>query len=621
MKNRILFAVSFFLSSLFLSSCLPGVESLFTPDYSLVTATVTATATNTASYVSGTYIPLASSTKTLQISGDLGGKTVYLAKTNPTATLIEANYSRAVLGASNNITVNTSSSRAAEESSSSDDFDIHEACGFLHQNFTFPELDSSPARSSSDSGSVAVNRTGSQLDLTVNSTKKSIWMENKDSWTSAADFTHKPATLRAKGTYCNVWVDDDCYTTGTSSGKQINSALAQEMAVFFDDIYKMEQKLWGKESDRILYYDKASNSLVLKPIKYLDDTGAKVNLVVMDVGNTYNASTGKDEGTTLGYFSPKDFFPNQSDAQAMGYSASWKYGHSNEGKYLYINASTCITAIANLRTIITHEFQHLLTFDLQTIKIYGDKKVLVMAGSAFYEMMAMVGEDFIQEYTKSKYSDFNYDNTPFGWRLPGFNANYYLSGIEYRNDSSGKYVGKSYAVNYAFGAWLVRKYGGAKLANYMENNPKIVSTGIDDYGTITTAVNAVNNTSVTMEKLLAEFAYDTTVPNSKSGTNAFMKESELSSSDELYCESPAYGFKLTGVDLWNLNNYITQTENNSPYLYGPSFFKASAVASGGVRPYGMELNKVGTIAAGATSITLVFNSVSSSRLKTYVIIE
>ncbi len=584
--------------------------------------TSTATETEvTATYRSGSVITVAPSTKRLTVSGNLlGGKTIYLAKTNPTGTLITKDYTCYIENVSSNITLYTSS-RAAE----AQDAAIQDAphyCGFVHQDFSFPTLDSS-ARAAS-SATTIIDRSNSQLELDVDVTKKDIWMEQTDNWSSAKDFKEKSTTLRAKGTYCNVWVDNDCYTTGEASGKKITSAMAEEMATYFDAIHNLETKLWGAESDKIIYYDSAAGDFTTKPITYLDDTGGKVNLVVMDVGNTYNSRTGKDEGSTLGYFAPKDYFPDTTDIRALGYNDSWSYGHSNEGKYLYINAATCVSAPANLRTIITHEYQHLITFGLQTMALMESRNILVTSGSAYYEMMAMVGEDFIKEYTKANYADFTNDNTPFAWRLPNFNAGYYLSGIEY-NQSSSSAVSISYAVNYTFGAWLARKYGGAKLMHYMEINPAVSGSGsktsIDDYATIVNAVNWANNTSETMETLLREFAYDCVIPNSISGTNGLMKSTSLASTDSLYCSSPAYAFPLRPVDLWNLSSYISVTDSNKNALTGPTLLAYNNLLTYGVRPYGMELNKIGTIATGATSITLTFNDRSASTLKTYLIIE
>ncbi len=581
----------------------------------------TQTATDTgvkANYTSGSPITVAASTKTLTVTGNLGGKTVYLAKTNPTGTLIKKDYTRYIEKVpSNNITLYTSS-RAAE----AQDAAIQDAphyCGFVHQDFSFPTLDSS-ARATS-SATTIIDRRNSQLELVVDKTTKDIWMEQTDNWSSANDFKEKSTTLRAKGAYCNVWVDDDCYTTGEASGKRITSAMAEEMATYFDAIHNLETTLWGAESARIMYYDSAAGDLTTKPITYLDNTGGKVNLVVMDVGNTYDSKTGKDKGDTLGYFAPKDYFPNTTDVRALGYNGSWSYGHSNEGKYLYINAATCVSAPANLRTIITHEYQHLITFGLQTMALMESRNILVMSGSAYYEMMAMVGEDFIKEYTKANYTDFTDDNTPFAWRLPYFNAGYYLSGIEYTSSA----VSISYAVNYTFGAWLARKYGGAKLMHYMEINPEVSVSGsktsINDYATIVNAVNWANNTSITMETLLKEFAYDCVIPNSISGTNGLMKSTSLASSDSLYCSSPAYAFPLMPVDLWNLSSYISVTEKNRNSLTGPTLLAHNQYITSGIRPYGMELNKIGTIATGATSITLTFNDKSASTLRTYLIIE
>ena len=591
----------------------------------------TQTATDTgvkANYTSGSPITVAASTKTLTVTGSLlGGKTVYLAKTNPTATLIKGDHSRAVTSASSNITLNTSK-RVAE--AGSETTSQNNSCGSLElyerlKNATFRTPIS--ARASSTKAQ-SIDRSSDQLPREIG-TKKEIWTDTNymQSWEK------KTAALRAIGEYCNVWVVSDCWGGNTASGKRIDNTIAQKMATFFDDVYLLETNLYGKESDQIFYVSGSTtnltyNSFQLEAMEYLSDTGTKVNLVVYDIADDYGKSL---QSGTLGYFSQKDYYPNLDDLNTMlGMNVSksdYALYTSNEGKYLYIDAPSCVEALANVMTIITHEYQHLITWGCKTMNHFKTKGYIT-ADSAYYEMMAMVGEDFMKEYTIDHYASdgFSTDNTPFTWRLPNFNEKYFYSGIEYRDDSDngGKYTSSSYATNYTFGAWLARNYGNAAMMRHIVN-----STDTDYFTAVINSIKETAGSIVSIESLLSDFAYDCIVSKNDAG---FRKYVELESNNVLYCTDKSYGYPLTKVDLYNLESYgvsptYTTKENGKTVtkdrsgMNGPYFFESSYVATSGIRPYGMELNKVGTIATGATSITLTFNDTSASTLKTYLIIE
>ena len=600
----------------------------------------TATKLQEERYESGVPIAVASETLQLSISGDIGGKTLYFAKTNPTETLIETDHTRYV-AAADNLTFNdvpASENRTAAAPSADTDSFAYGGCGFSARNKQFLRhtQEQRLARAATTGSATAIDRTHSQLALTVGETTKQLYVDTtaigtlSSSYAGNADgsyFVQQTMTLRALGTYCNVWVASDSYTDGSKahSGK-ITREIAQKMADFFDDVYSLETHLYGAESDSIFYATSSFSKMsdfALRDMATLSDTGTKVNLVVFDI---------PDEDT-LGYFWAKDYFPNLADLNTLtGRSyTSAVYGtssYSNEGKYLYIDAPSCVDDIANVMTIVTHEYQHLITWGRKTMNHYADYGFLD-ADAAYYEMMAMVGEDFIKEYSKQHYADdgFTNDSTPLAWRLPTFNAAYFRSGAELREDSSGAYTGYSYATNYAFGAWLARKHGGAAMMNHIVN-----STDTDYFTAIAHSVHATTGETVTIASLLRDFAYDCIVSEAVSGTNGFMRENKLSAGDPLYNTEKSYGYPLTAVDLWQLKDYISATTtthtifggkrtNTIEGLTGPYLFAANYASADGVRPYGMELQKVGTIASGATSLTLQFNAKSASSLKSYVIIE
>lgn len=579
------------------------------------------TVTKTVAYTSGEAITVDTTTKTLTVTGNLGGKTVYLAKTNPTSTLIKSSNSQAVGTATNMELYTVTSNRAAEESSEYEGYQCASAKLFeKYSNVTFGTPTDSGARAAAQT----IDRSNSQLELVVGETKKNIWVGTD---VNLSTFEHLPATLRATGTYCNVWVLNDCWTDDKASGKQIDTALAEKMATFFDQVYALETNLYGKESDQIFYLTESvrsltRNSFALEDMKKLSNTGTKVNLVVCDIGADYGKAI---QSGTLGYFTDTDYYPDLEDLNTMTgqnfAKSDYPFYHSNEGKYLYIDAPSCVSAVANVMTIITHEYQHLITWGRKTMNHYASKGY-ILADSAYYEMMAMVGEDFMKEYTKSLYIDFTNDNTPFAWRLPSFNVNYPMSGIEYRTDENGTYVSVSYATNYTFGAWLARTYGGAALMYDIVNN-----TEGEYFPAVQSSIKTVTGKSVSIESLLKDFVWDCIVSKDNAG---FRKKVELTSTDSLYCTDKAYGYPLTKVDLYNLEDYgvsktVTDDKGKTVTrsgMTGPFFWAYNQYYSKGIRPYGFEFNKIGTVNSGATSVTITFGlNAPASTLKAYLIIE
>ncbi len=564
------------------------------------------------SYVSGSSIKVSPSTLYLTVNGAVGGKTLYLAKTNPTEKVISASKDRYVSAASSNLTFYEAKSQTFSKPSRALEYDAQDVeaaqkrrCGMLRYAKEFSGF--SGARSRSATAGSDIDRTANPLPLTVGTTTKSLWLDTKDE-----EYNQVNVVLRAATEHCNVWVYGSSYTSGsTASGKKITSALAEQLAESFEKIYMLERNLYGAESDKMFYYT-SSDNWVLKDMGVLSDTGTKVNLVVYDIGGDY--TKGKNNGSVLGYFSWKDYFPNAADintvlGESFANALNYDYYCSNEGKYLYIDSAFFVEEPAEVIATVVHEYQHLITFGAKTIPYFEKKNEIEYFDVWLAELLAMQCEDFMHEYLLTAAEDYSIDNCAMA-RLPGFNYAYYLSGVEY-NDSN---VTVSYAVNYAFGAWLARKYGGAPLAQALTQSLLFSYDAIKDA------------TGQGMEALLSQFSYDCVVSGSD---NAFMNTVALQADDELYYSDfetgISYGYGLDSIDLWNLAEMGITAYSDSEYAdlayAGPYLFASNTYCSGGVRPYGMELQKIGTIAEGAESVTLEFNSRSSSSLRTYVIID
>ena len=157
---------------------------------------------------------------------------------------------------------------------------------------------------------------------------------------------------------------------------------------------------------------------------------------------------------------------------------------SNEGKYFYIDSYYAVRMFDYTVSTLAHEFQHMINF---SVKAMNGKA----SDSNFNEMLSMLFEDLMQEKL-----DIDDGYSPKN-RLTKFLSRYYEAGIREYNGTL-----QSYANAYAFGAWLIRKFGGATLVKEMMTNGKA------NNDCITSAVNTVNGTGYTFNELLQDFVKD-----------------------------------------------------------------------------------------------------------------
>ncbi len=294
--------------------------------------------------------------------------------------------------------------------------------------------------------------------------------------------------------------------------------MAQKLADTFAEHKKEETALMGEESDSVFYVADANSKKESSPMENFSETGTKVNIVVYDIGGDFKKTKESASGT-LGFFSSKDYWvfaDSCFDSKSVRYdifgdedTASY-YESSNRGKVFYCDSAWCnfnASAFENNKitsdswwipinnspsgdmvSTMFHEFQHMIC--------YGNKKIKnsVTASTWSNEMMSMLVEDVLREKLGVDAS-----SAPSATRLPSFNKNYYWLGAD--TWLSGDEAVYSYSSAYAFGAWLVRKYGGAELLHEMSVNKYV------DWESIVAAVKTVTGTDVTRKSLLIEWAF------------------------------------------------------------------------------------------------------------------
>ncbi len=427
------------------------------------------------------------------------------------------------------------------------------------------------------------------LKATVGSTQKNLWVDLPKSGSGSSlesklvgtiTYTKRPATLRATGTYCNIWVVNDYFTSATASGSKVDTDAAKKLATKFDDIYSKIRDVFGKESDKMI------DTRGIVDISTVSDTGTKVNIVVYDIEGDYKS--GQQSGT-LGYFWAKDYYTTSS-AQTSGDAT---IGLTNEGKYFYVDSYFLTAFPQMLYSTLAHEFQHMINFGEKTMNSMESATMqseVLVSQTWSNEMMSMVCEDMIQQHLNIEDKD-----SPIA-RLPWLCQYYYLSGLT--DWLSGNHVQISYAGAYAFGAYLARNYGGTQLIKEIATNNYV------DQQAITQALKKLGKNE-TFELVFEKYVQALVLDNPSTTVPSFNKSVD------------GINGKMKAIDIFNVK---TEDELGREHSVRPILLKPDANNRVDLRPYGFTLHKVGnTNSAG--SLVLTFSSPVNSSEKVYLLIQ
>jgi len=420
---------------------------------------------------------------------------------------------------------------------------------------------------------------------------RSVFVDNNKELNS---YEPKNVTLRAIGTAtdtkegftekCLLWVDDDCYTSSTSSGKKINTAVAQNLADTFAKQYYHERYVFGNECDKLI--NPATDTADYDMTSY-SPTSTYVNIVVYDIGSDYGKSS-KEQCGVVGYFYAKDYYKEK----ASGYKDARKY--SNVGKYFYVDAAFCnlsgsdstgylyngngTKASDTVISTLVHEFQHMIDFNQKNI---SNK---VAPDTWYNEMLSMMAEDMMQTTLGTTDAE-----APRGARLPMFNQYYYYSGItDYLSDS---YAIISYSTAYAFGAWLARTYGGPKLISEISKNKKV------NFDSIIAAIKKQKDETVTVKELMNKYMQACVFRTDFSFTNSLPTFHQDASDAITYNGQTS---QMTAIDLFS--NSYKWTSDETTYFIGPIL--ASKTDQIELRPHGFLFHALGSTTDN--SVDLVF---------------
>jgi hypothetical protein len=370
---------------------------------------------------------------------------------------------------------------------------------------------------------------------TVNVSQKTFWVQRNTFYTVVA-------TLRAAGEHSNVWVADKNYDNRSSktNDNKIAQKHASELARKFDQIYKYETPIFGFE-----YGGDITNT---SDTKYGGADGdPKIQILVYDIDGDYKST---QTGGTFGYFFIGDEY-SQSDLDSV-FGTGMK---TNQAEIFYVDAHFTDYAPDTMYSTLAHEFQHMINFNEKTRKSNSSS----VSGVWYNEMLSLLAEDLIAPLIGIQMGATGH---PVNTRIPDFLQYYYFD--DFTKWLSGSSVSHSYANAYAFGAYLVRNFGGVDFIRKVMSDIKVDTDSLDaalanDANPLKDSVSNFN-TALTRYGEAMLFNQDMAYRNRPPGVLSF------NSTVTKNIDGTDYTF--SGFDIWNIAWKTSEkTDHYGPFVY------------------------------------------------------
>ena len=369
------------------------------------------------------------------------------------------------------------------------------------------------------------------------------------------------------GTHCYVFADTK-NSKLASKGISLSDSDYEKLGQKFDSCYEREIAINGNP-----FYEEYNST-------YFIPCNDKIVILVSDL---FGDASDDQDGGVVGYFYQGDMY---NQAYLDKNNASFGEIHSNQREMFYIDALFLTKKPDTVYSTLLHEFNHMINYVLKTVNYMKktNAKNFQVCDTWFTEMLSMTTEDMFQGVL-----GIDDEDSPKG-RLPYFNY-YYNYGFKLWDDSSiPSYI--NYANTYAFGAYLVRNFGGIALLKQMCQNEYVNENAINE------ALNVLYpNTQIDFEYALRQFClclFNTGEPTAeqllKTGDEqyfSFNRASDINRSD---------GLTFTAIDIMNIKCNVQNEDGSiSTQTISPVFYeKGKAVDLG---PTGFSVHYVGRVSS------------------------
>ena len=351
-------------------------------------------------------------------------------------------------------------------------------------------------------------------------------------------------TLKKIGTHCRVWykTDEDV----SANTRRLTDEQLETIRYKLDSMFEVETALCGSMVPNEAIYRIYNNVI---PIT----SETKLDIVVYSMTDNY-----------LGYFYPRDLLTDN--------------GYSNKAPIIYI---TSTDVSSNMYSTVSHEFDHLLNYIQKDINL-GQREA-----TWYTELMSNTIEEVLELYNGVTTGD-----SVRSMRLPGFLLLYNYGLLWNQSNST-----PSYSNVYAFGAWLVRNYGGPELFHRIATNNYV------NEASIVQAVNSMGYNE-TFESLRKKFAESLVYTSSGCGKPNFNKEINTT-----FAGADIF---MPAINLMSIKTIDSASADEAEAFvncsvggsyYGPAILKPTAHFRNVYR-YGFEIQKLGS---GLTQIQIPSN--------------
>jgi len=441
--------------------------------------------------------------------------------------------------------------------------------------------------------------------------------------TPQAANTH-PSTLRAQIVTTDnkhtlsVWVANDCWKSTTGAGAPdvpnstnpithgVTQAMVDALAAKFlnsgNDIYTYDTTILGEEWPATGQPTYQSSSMV--------DSEGNIHIFIANLN-----PSGTDDGIMLGYFHALNNYvgatgSNQKilfaiDADSLG-------NPSDDGTETSSGWAVTDYWPSEIMSTLAHEFQHMIQFYQKQVR-----QGLGATDTWVNEMASMMTEDIVSEKlgvmgprgVPLNGNNYDYSTGTAGnenGRLPEYNADHMVIPLTGWGNgyNTGAQTLDSYANAYAFGAWLLRNYGGSTLLHDLATN------AYTDYNAVIHAVNtSAAGSGQTYDSLVRDWGLATFLESSS--IRAGLKYHAASGDDSANGQADSnrfswnYGttpvtYQLGSIDL---GKYRTTFSDGTQPLNGPAiyngFFSSIGLYAGATHIY-----YAGTQTAGTSTKTI-----------------
>jgi hypothetical protein len=487
---------------------------------------------------------------------NLSGNSVYLVKVNRSSSVIEARNTGGC--------VCTDEARYTVEDA--EDYGIEFALG--EKSFTRIEHSQSQKFNHNPPPLSASPRSLISAPLAQVGDVKQFWVQNKND-----DWVQIRATLRASSEYSNVWIAEENFSNSLrffSNDNRVTTKQAQSMADKFDIVYEKETALFGHEFGGGLQETDADYGG--------RDGDVKIQILIYDID--YDYSPYQNSGV-FGYFMGMDYY-NPSNY------------HSNSAEIFYIDAHFMDAAPEGIYLTMAHEFQHMINFNEKYIK--REK----FSTTWFDEMLSQIAEDVISPFIGI---DVNRTEHPVNARIPRFLASYWQSGfVEWFNKDFNESM-ISYSNTYAFGAYLVRNFGGAAFIKDLMKN---------DYTAVDAIKAALESRGFSFDEALAQYGEAFVFADDAHGSFSKTVTETINGTD----------YSFVGFDIWDIKNFSTGKYYGSEFVYpvkGPVIIDTSFISM--MRPYSVFVQSGAEWKNVSGSLTFKLRRPNDDSIDFYIIVK